>query len=715
MTSSYVTTLYGLVGASLGEEDAVEETEMLPPAPLYRSGTSMRDSDEYDQAASYICDALDGVIHKQPLSSRTATFAYHVHLHIVLVIKNLLVPALVMISFFERPFWCSGEECECAWDPEDPETCPYPTFDVWYLPDDKRLWVEGIILAVCLAHQLLLRIALGGEGYWVEDGHSFLAITGAIIMNSLIATSWFKSLIGSVVVLPYFRLSVFVAYSEDVKQQLRLAFNILPRYSRIGILIMLLIATFAWACIVLYPNTGGGEFSEGDTYFPNLYDGMWHAFILITTSNNPDVMAPAYAHNRWNCVLFIGYLCIGYFFLMNLLLATVYNVYTEEQEKLEKKMKMARDQNLRSAFNILANDGSVDTVSIRGVFAELNQHREVMYINDERSDLLLEALDHTTDSKIDFGDFAKLCSVLQLEIKRPPTIRGHRGKLRRFVTSHSFEYFVDFLLVINAIVVAIQTSDELRGLPPRVTQFDNVWEFVEAGLALFYVCEMVAKLYALGFKDYFRLKSNTFDFVVTVCSAFTVVIVYYPNAYNDAKFIKLVILTRLLRLFRLLVHLPEYQLIGESFFAMMPAASRLLKLLFCVCYVFALIGMALYGGMINTDPDRPEYAKLVESDYYDSLYAPLNFNDLWSSFVLLFGVLVVNNWWVLADGPIAVAGKSARLYFIAFYCVAVLICANLVTAFVIDAFLAEYERAKKKEDDEDQPKGLAVQHPSLHD
>lgn len=414
-------------------------------------------------------------------------------------------------------------------------------------------------------------------------------------------------------------------------------------------------------------------------------------------------MAPAYAKNRWSCAFFIVYLLVGFFFLMNLLLATVYNVYTEEQGKLEEEAQMAREKNLRMAFVQLTGPSRdhIDTSTIRGLFSELNQHREVMYINDERSEMLLEALDHASESRIDFDDFIKLCSVLQLDMKRPATIHGARGRLKRLVTSRNFEYFVDSLLVLNTIVVAVQTRDELYGRAPaqRGGSEDSsgaVWEFVETCFAGLYLVEMIAKLYALGPREYFRLKSNVFDCVATISSVVTVAVVYYPNAYNNPTLIKIVLMIRLLRLLRLLVHIPEFQVIGESFFRMWSAAVKLVKLLFCVCYVFALVGMALYGGKINTDPDRPEYSLLVDSDYYNSLYTTLNFNDMWSACVLLFGILVVNNWWVLAGGFIAVSGPSARIYFIAFYCIGNLIGVNIATAFILDSFITQYEKTKEE-------------------
>lgn len=281
-------TRYGLISdlsdlGPIGWSGSRRDVRLSKPK-LYRASDSLRTADEFDKAASYVCDALEGIMHKQPLETPLATFAYHVHLAIVLIIKDILVPALLMITFFERPWWCTGAECECAWNPEDPFKCPYPTFDIWYLSDRVRTVFEASVLCATLIHQSILRVALGPTGYWSEDGHVFLAVAGAILVNALYATQWFRDLLGNAVVLPYFRLLVFVAYSQDVQSQVRLAVRIMPHYLRVGSLIALLMVCFAWVAVVVFPNTTDGppsQYSEGDTYFSSFREGMWHMFSAL--------------------------------------------------------------------------------------------------------------------------------------------------------------------------------------------------------------------------------------------------------------------------------------------------------------------------------------------------------------------------------------------------------------------------------------------------
>ena len=89
-----------------------------------------------------------------------------------------------------------------------------------------------------------------------------------------------------------------------------------------GIFIILYVFYFAWMGNRLFAGT-----IEGVENFANLNDSFFYMFVLLTTSNFPDVMLPSYAQERRFSIFFITYLVIGLFMLMNLLLAIFYSNY----------------------------------------------------------------------------------------------------------------------------------------------------------------------------------------------------------------------------------------------------------------------------------------------------------------------------------------------------------------------------------------------------
>ena len=65
----------------------------------------------------------------------------------------------------------------------------------------------------------------------------------------------------------------------------------------------------------------------------NFGDSFFNMFVLMTTSNYPDIMLPAYGENRLYFIFFGSYLIIGLFLIMNLLLAIVYSNFKARFEE----------------------------------------------------------------------------------------------------------------------------------------------------------------------------------------------------------------------------------------------------------------------------------------------------------------------------------------------------------------------------------------------
>jgi len=66
--------------------------------------------------------------------------------------------------------------------------------------------------------------------------------------------------------------------------------------------------------------------------------------------------------------------------------------------------------------------------------------------------------------------------------------------------------------------------------------------------------------------------------------------------------------------------------------------------MFIVYYFFATLGDYLFGGLIFVGDIR-----LLVNPNVDPLYTLMNMNDLLASFVTLFALMVVNNWFVVVE------------------------------------------------------------------
>ena len=257
----------------------------------------------------------------------------------------------------------------------------------------------------------------------------------------------------------------------------------------------------------------------------------------------------------------------------------------------------------------------------------------------------------------------------------------------------------------------------------------SVWNILDIPFAVFYVAEAAAKIYVLGWRRYFKPFRGKFDFLTTLSAVVAMVIVYVPNAIEDFRLIKFVLMLRTLRFFRLALVYKPFLVVAETVMDSIPRCEResartpaptegplhssltpstphsllrppsrprsgfkLMKVLILTMAVFATVGQLAFGGKVSSDPASPYYAVLKGMEYAANDYWSVNFNDLPASFLTLFALLIVNNWFFFADAFVAVTHVAFRLYFGAFYIVGVLFMLNIVVAFIIDLFMSEFAK-----------------------
>ena len=84
----------------------------------------------------------------------------------------------------------------------------------------------------------------------------------------------------------------------------------------------------------------------------------------------------------------------------------------------------------------------------------------------------------------------------------------------------------------------------------------------------------------------------------------------------------------------------------------------------------------------------------------------MNFNDLVSSYITLFVLIVVNNWYVIVAMCVDIKGgnKLYRYFFVVFYYFGVIIGLNIIIAFAIDMYAA----VQRLEDQKDENRNYLV-------
>lgn len=125
----------------------------------------------------------------------------------------------------------------------------------------------------------------------------------------------------------------------------------------------------------------------------------------------------------------------------------------------------------------------------------------------------------------------------------------------------------------------------------------------------------------------------------------------------------------------------QWKVIMRTISSLMKPFSSLVLVSFILFLCFALIGDRAFGGL------KANHPKIVKNQSIPDTYTEMNFNDILNSFVTLFTLMVVNNWYIIVDMFVAVTGTIwARLFFVVFYFLSVLVVLNILVAFSIDMY-----------------------------
>ena len=219
-------------------------------------------------------------------------------------------------------------------------------------------------------------------------------------------------------------------------------------------------------------------------------------------------------------------------------------------------------------------------------------------------------------------------------------------RARRIVDDSRFIAFVVGVILVNAVLVGLETSDDL------LARFGGLLEAVNAVIIGIFLVEIGIRIVAYWPRPlaFFRDSWNVFDFTIIALSLL-------PAAGSFATVARL---ARLLRVVRLVSVLPELRLIVGTMLRSFGSMISIVLLLSLVVYVYAVLGYHLFG---DVDPAR--------------------WGNLGSAVRTLFEALTLEGW---LEFQAAVIGQVplAWLFFGSYILIAVFIVVNLFIAVILN-------------------------------
>ena len=219
-----------------------------------------------------------------------------------------------------------------------------------------------------------------------------------------------------------------------------------------------------------------------------------------------------------------------------------------------------------------------------------------------------------------------------------------RSYLESVVEGKRFQYSVIFLIVINAILLGLETSNNVMQVAGDfIIALDTAILYV-------FVLEMLLKLYVHRL-NFFKNPWSLFDF-------FIVAIAFVPASESLAAMRAL----RVLRVLRVISAVPTMRRVIEGLLASIPGIASVLCLMLLFFYVFAVIGTHLYGEAF-----------------------PQWFGTLGGTTFTLFQIMTLEGWAMEIVRPMMEVFPSSWVFFSIYILVASFTMLNLFIAIIVNA------------------------------
>ena len=242
-------------------------------------------------------------------------------------------------------------------------------------------------------------------------------------------------------------------------------------------------------------------------------------------------------------------------------------------------------------------------------------------------------------------------------------------RIRALVTSRGWEAFIVALILINAVVLGLMTSQTVMAAIGPVLAFAD-----EAILAIFAI-EILLRISVFRLR-FFTDPWSLFDF-------FVVAIALVP-ATRELSVLRSL---RILRVLRLISVVPSLRRVVGGLVAALPGMASIVFLMALIFYVFSVMATSLYGA---TFPDW--------------------FGSIGASAYSLFQIMTLESWSMGIVRPVMEVHPLAWIFFVPFIMVTAFAVLNLFIGIIVSGMQQDVEAEASRSRD-----ALLEEQTSMHD
>jgi voltage-gated sodium channel len=232
---------------------------------------------------------------------------------------------------------------------------------------------------------------------------------------------------------------------------------------------------------------------------------------------------------------------------------------------------------------------------------------------------------------------------------------NHRERIGQWVESRWVQNAIIALIVFNAIILGLETSDT------AMAHVGGLLQLLDRIVLAVFVVEIAVKLYAWDLR-FFRSAWNVFDFSIV---AIALIPASGPFAILRAL--------RILRVLRLLTRIQRLRHIIETLLRAIPSIGWIAFLLLMVFYIFGVMGTQLFGDAF-----------------------PKFFGTLGRTMYTLFQVMTLESWSMAVARPVIEQFPFAWIYFVTFILITAFTVLNLFIGIIVNTMQEGYHESEQQ-------------------
>ncbi|CAF3767666.1 unnamed protein product [Adineta steineri] len=520
-------------------------------------------------------------------------------------------------------------------------------------------------------------------------------------------------------------------YMAVISQEMKKIFNSLRKsfLQILSVTILLGIHVYFFSVIgmILFPparkDSPSERPNEGTKYFPDFPDALLNLVVLLTTANNPDITLPAYSKNRLYIIYFAVFLTIGLYCLMTLFTVIKMNTFKEFFTTSMQNSLFRRRLAVRACFDILLErqvipsssltttddtTTSLLTQRITRTTAPMLVLTRVINGSDLPEPLKTELVDTLKryageNNEVGWDMFATAMLSLDADVQKSPVVHHEYSGIWALVqligASKYLTWFGNAIGLINFIILVVEGALRYH---PKFFTIDIFLSNILFSFSIYYFLESSLKLWSLRPKVFFKYVFNTFDAILAVSlfvlhvvhlSIYGILSITTSEVVRDAAGTASSIwaITRIINLFvifrtiRSMPHFTNYGIIMGTISDGMRNLKAFIGILICLFYSYAVLGMWLFNGVIKP-PTPSDIINATCGSYQQSQYWANNFDDFFSTVVVLYDVMLVNNWGVFLTALREFSTRWSQLYLVSWWFMSNVYILALVLGFIVELF-----------------------------